>query len=50
MSTEEKTLVENLTKVVGLLPESERKFLSGYAEGVIAARLTAQLGAEREVR
>ena len=52
MNTEEKKLVENLLKAVKVLPEGERKYLAGYAEGVIAARKTVplpeQAQAERE--
>ena len=40
MNTEEKKVVENLLKAVKVLPEGERKYLAGYAEGVIAARKT----------
>lgn len=36
MSTEEKKLIQSITKAVVTLPDDKREFILGYAEGVIA--------------
>lgn len=36
MGTNEKELGKRITKAAALLPDEERKYILGYAEGVIA--------------
>lgn len=38
MIVDEKGLMESVAKAVAVLPDAERRYLCGYAEGVIAAR------------
>lgn len=37
MSEKEKSAVQKIAEAVNILPESERGYIIGYAEGVIAA-------------
>ena len=36
MSAREKEIIQSITKAVATLPEEEREFILGYAEGVLA--------------
>ncbi len=38
MSTEEKEIVQRIAEAASILPDDERKYILGYAEGVIAMR------------
>lgn len=38
MSAEEKKIVQRIAEAASILPDDERKYILGYAEGVIAMR------------
>lgn len=38
MSTEEKKVIQRIAEAASILPDDERKYILGYAEGVIAMR------------
>lgn len=38
MSTEEKKVIQRIAEAAAILPDDERKYILGYAEGVIAMR------------
>lgn len=38
MSAEEKKVIQRIAEAAAILPDDERKYILGYAEGVIAMR------------
>lgn len=46
MSEEEKKQAQNILRAFELLPIDERKYLIGYADGVIASRPPVQTSAQ----
>jgi len=50
MSTQDKTYLENISRVFSILPDSKREYLMGVADGmaVMAQRETYQAAGQRE--